>query len=108
MDKKSFGMMAAATVALLSAGTVLAGPKVTKGHVCQNNSCKGKSACSGLGNNSCGGQNSCKGKGWLDHDNEKDWAANGGKWAKAEADKGAAKKDAAPGGKADGKAHPTK
>lgn len=104
MDKKSFGLIAAAAAAsMLSAAPVFAGPKVVKGHACQNNGCKGKSECKGMGNNNCKGQNECKGHGWLNFESEKDCAANGGKWAKADGAHDAAKEKAAPHGKAEKK-----
>lgn len=86
MDKK-IGLLAASAAAMLVTAPVAFagnGPKLVKGHYCQNNTCKGKSSCGGHGNkNGCAGQNSCKGKGWLDHKDKASCEAGGGKWAKA-------------------------
>ena len=85
MDQKKLGVLAAAAAgALLTATPALSGPKMVKGHYCQNNSCKGKSACGGMGNkNGCAGQNECKGKGWLKASSKEACKKAGGKWMKA-------------------------
>lgn len=51
-------------------------------HFCQNNTCKGHSACKGHGNDSCKGENGCKGHGFMDQSNAKDCKKAGGKWMK--------------------------
>jgi hypothetical protein len=53
-----------AGVAFAEGGAKPAGGEA-KGAYCQNNQCKGHSACAGHGNASCAGQNTCKGKGFL-------------------------------------------
>lgn len=49
---------------------------------CQNNSCKGQSACKGHGNDSCAGMNSCKGHGFKDASDAQSCKKAGGKWTK--------------------------
>ena len=63
---KVFGAFASAAMAGLIATAVKAEETKTPAEAyCQNNTCKGKSACKGHGNDSCKGQNSCKGQGWI-------------------------------------------
>lgn len=88
MNAKKLSFLAASVISLAATGAQ-AGVKVTKDKsgnkwYCQNNQCKGNSACGGAGNkNGCSGQNTCKGKGWLDVSNKKDCEAEGkGKWVK--------------------------
>lgn len=52
------------------------------GYYCQNNSCKGHSACQGHGNDFCKGHNACKGHGYLVAKDKKACAKAGGKWIK--------------------------
>jgi uncharacterized membrane protein len=79
-----FGALVASAVAsFATAGFAQAAEGGDKaGYYCQNNSCKGHSACHGHGNDSCKGQNGCKGHGYLDAKDKKTCAKAGGKWTK--------------------------
>ncbi len=90
MNSKVLGSVAATAIAgLLTASSALAAgdkkadaPKGDAKTYCQNNSCKGKSACKGHENNSCKGKNTCKGHGFLDAKDEAACSKAGGKWHK--------------------------
>lgn len=89
---KTFGMLAAASMALWATpkafgeeGKSAAATDKTKAaktaYFCQNNTCKGKSECSGHGGGSgCAGTNDCKGKGWVTATDAKACKAKGGLW----------------------------
>jgi hypothetical protein len=83
-SEKVFGLL----VVSLLASQAIADQTTTKtgasdsGMYCQNNSCKGHSACMGHGNDSCAGQNTKKDQGWLKASNAKECKAAGGKWVK--------------------------
>ena len=93
MNNKNIGAIFASAVAgLLVSTSLYANPDETKPAegkaaeakpYCLNNTCKGKSACSGHGNESCSGQNTCKGKGWLEAADAKACKKAGGTWKKA-------------------------
>jgi len=89
-NKGLFGLIVASALATaslaLAEGTTAPAPgaadaKADAGY-CQNNSCKGKSACAGHGNASCAGKNSCKGHGSLKAADAKECKKAGGKWKK--------------------------
>ena len=86
--KKSFGAAIATAVAgmLVTSAVHAEDAKPAAGDkpaaFCQNNSCKGKSACKGHGNDACKGQNSCKGHGFLEAADAKGCKKAGGKWQK--------------------------
>jgi hypothetical protein len=78
-----------AVVATAVAGVLAAAPAFAEGAkkeeakaYCQNNSCKGKSACKAHGNDSCKGKNSCKGHVWLEAKDEAACKAATGVWKK--------------------------
>jgi hypothetical protein len=68
MNKSTKGMMIAASVATLLAGSLVmadSSAKVeTDVHCAGVNACKAHGECAGDGHG-CGGKNSCKGKGWV-------------------------------------------
>ena len=70
----------AETAAPEVAPAAAAAPEAVK-MACQNNTCKGKSACMGFGNAGCKGQNSCKGHGITKAKNEAACKKSHGTWA---------------------------
>ncbi len=65
MQKKNLGLLAASTLALLSAKSAFAMDVATvkdkdgKVYFCANAKCAGNSECAGAGNAKCGSQNKC-------------------------------------------------
>lgn len=83
---KVFGSIVASAVAgLVVSAPVLASEPAApaKKWACQNNTCKGKSACKGFGNNTCKGHNECKGHGVVTAKDEAACKKAGGTWAEA-------------------------
>jgi hypothetical protein len=85
-NEKILGTLIASTVAAMAAsGVAFANDSQTEKkettEYCQNNTCKGHSACHGHGNE-CRGQNTCKGQGYLEAKNAKECKKMGGKWKK--------------------------
>ena len=89
---KIFGSIAASAVAGLVLTSAAFGqgeaatkpaPDAAKKMSCQNNTCKGKSACKGFGNDSCKGQNACKGHGTVHAKTEAACKKKGGTWAES-------------------------
>ncbi len=89
---KLFGTIVVGAVATLAMDASAKDAAKSAGgeHFCQNNSCKGKSACHGHGNAECAGKNGCAGQGWLKAKDAKSCGKAGGKWAKADAPAAAA------------------
>lgn len=82
--KKRIGILAASAAAsfFATAPVAIAGPKLVDGHYCSP-TCKGKSACGGMGNtNGCHGANECAGQGWMKANSKEECKKVGGKWAK--------------------------
>ena len=86
MNKVLGSMIASAVASFVVAAPVLAqhdaAPAAEK-MACQNNTCKGKSACKGFGNDSCKGKNACKGHGTVKAKDEAACKKAGGSWAAA-------------------------
>jgi hypothetical protein len=96
--KINFGLFAATALTTIMSGATIASaaPELVDGHYCSNNSCKGKSACGGMGNNNgCSGKNECKGQGFVKAASAAECKKAGGKWAKA-AEASEAKMEGAP------------
>ncbi len=89
MKERAIGSIVASAVAGLFVMSAVAhaqetnhaaGGDAAKAPFCQNNSCKGKSACKGHGNESCKGQNACKGHGFVEAKDAAACKKAGGKW----------------------------
>jgi hypothetical protein len=86
--KQVLGAIATTTIAgLMVAGAARAEDKAPAAKAdaktemgCQNNSCKGHSACKGFGNDTCKGHNECKGHGSLKAKDEAACKKAGGTW----------------------------
>jgi hypothetical protein len=78
MNKKMMGalLVSMAATASMAADKMAAKPaapaEAKPAFVCQNNTCKGHSDCSGFGNDSCKGNNECKGHGTLERKTKED------------------------------------
>jgi hypothetical protein len=84
-DKLMGVLLATAVTAFLGSQAVAKEHAKAPEAFCQNESCKGKSACKGHGNDACDGQNGCKGTGFLKAKGEKECKKAGGKWTTEEA-----------------------